>query len=269
MPDNLVKLTIEASGGQSAKVVARDFFRQSDALINALAEVAKTTQGGATPEVRYRIASLSANSPAVATYEAETLDFAPTVNFDRFHKAFDKSIKAVATAAEMPGYVTASLLKYLKELVAPIGATVHTARIEIAGSETLLDLKFRQRLASIAAKDRIERGMFIKGTVEAMNIHGETHRLTLYPHRGPEKVVCIFEKDLKLKAIESFGKFVRVHGDFKYEWRAVHPYEIKVSDIEFLKPVAEIPKITSLMGIAPNATGGLSAEEFVEGLRHG
>ena len=125
-------------------------------------------------------------------------------------------------------------------------------------------------VAKLDAEGRTERGMFIKGMIEAANIHESSrYFFYLYPNLGPQRVRCVFPAEHRELVRNAFGKFVRVHGDFKYGWRDRNPYEIKVKEIEILPGRAEIPDVRAFFGIAPDATGGVDTEDFMEELRHG
>jgi hypothetical protein len=198
------------------------------------------------------------------------VEFSEKVNFPAIHDAAARGLDAILSGAkEIPATVTAGVFRHLKEFCSPIGGSVSTARFGVNGTLLNLDWQFKSQLSKIQAKDIIEKGMFIKGMLETANIHDFNRSFYLYPFRGPEKIRCVFSKDDKEKVKESFGKFIRVHGDFKYEWREKHPYEISVKEIEILPFEADVPDIRKIWGAAPRATGSLSTEDFIRDLRNG
>jgi hypothetical protein len=268
MNGDKVKLTVVPSGGNSAKVSADDFLRQTEALVGALKAIAASTGKESAKDIRYRIDHLSANSPATISLFGEDFTFSDPFDFSGAHRLFKSALKAIAKATEIPAGITAAVLKHIRDLCVPIGGSVSTDEIEIDGETIVLDLAFRANVAKIQDLDRVERGMFIKGFVETMNIHDSNKTFFVYPVIGPEKVKCIFRQDLRDKAKDAFGKFVMVHGDFKYEWREKHPYEIAVTEIEFIEEAVGFDG-RALRGAAPDATGDLSAEEFIHRKRHG
>ena len=270
MASDTVKLIIEASGGDGASVTADDFLRQISAIIGAMKETAKAIEGDKSENIRYRVVGLGMNSPATAEFRGEMVEFSDKINFPVIHAALEDGMKAILTGArEIPPTVTAGVFRYLKEFCSPIGGSVSTTKFSVNGTLLNIDWQFKSQLSKIQAKDIVEKGMFIKGMIETANIHDANRSFYIYPFRGPEKIRCVFSKEDKEKVKESFGKFVRVHGDFKYEWREKHPYEISVSEIENLPMEADLPKITKIWGAAPNATGELSTEAFIKQLRYG
>ncbi|MFO1488333.1 MAG: hypothetical protein U1F65_07635 [Verrucomicrobiota bacterium] len=269
MASEIIKMTVEASGGPAAKVIVDDFLKQSAALMGALKETAKILDGDKAESVRYRFDELSTNSPLMASYRGEVLNFSGAVNFPRIHETLEIGIEAILNEKEIPRTVNAPVLKYLREFCGPIGNTVHVNRIAVNGHSVVLDSRFKANLANISTQDKVHRGMEIKGKIEAANIHAKSRTFFfLYPTRG-DKVRCLFSEDLRDQVVDCFGRFVRIHGDFKYAWRENHPYEVKVREIENLPDRSELPDIRKLFGAAPNATGELTAEEFIENMRYG
>jgi len=270
MTGDTVKLIIEASGGKGASVTTDDFLRQIGAVIAALKETAKAIEGEKSANIRYRVVGLGMNSPATVDFRAEMVEFSEKVNFPTIHGAMVNGLDAILTGdREIPPTVTAGVFRCLKDFCAPIGGSVSTTRFVVNGVKVDMDLRFKSQLSKIQAKDIVEKGMFMKGMIETANIHDAKRSFYLYPLRGPEKVRCVFAKSDKEKVKKSFGKYVRVHGDFKFEWREKYPYEIAVKEIEMLPFKDELPDIRKIWGAAPNATGKLSTEEFVEHLRYG
>jgi len=265
-----VKLTVEASGGPTAKVIVDDFLQQTQSLLAALKETAKVLEGAKAQNIRYRIESLSTQSPLIAEYRGEMMDFASPVNFGHIHHTFEIGLDAIVANKDIPETVNASVLKFLRDFCIPIGGSITTNRLSINGTLIQLDAAFRNAIAKINAEDKTERGMFVKGMIEAANIH-ESNRFFffLYPTRGPQRIRCVFPSDLREAVREAFGKFVRVHGDFKYAWREKYPYEVRVQRIESLPPRGDLPDIRTFFGAAPDATWDLNTEDFMEELRNG
>ena len=60
-----------------------------------------------------------------------------------------------------------------------------------------------------------------------------------------------------------------VSGLLKYRTNAKYPHEVAVDAIEPYPPEHELPELSDLRGRAPDATGAMSVEEFIDGLRDG
>jgi hypothetical protein len=72
---------------------------------------------------------------------------------------------------------------------------------------------------------------------------------------------------LKEAAIGAVGQFIEVHGIIHYKAVSTFPHQIDVKKLEVLPDEEELPSIFDLKGIAPGLTGGLSSEEFAQGLK--
>jgi hypothetical protein len=127
---------------------------------------------------------------------------------------------------------------------------------------------FPETLAEINVYGREERGVFLKGRVEAMNIHLDSNYFFLFPNVGPARLKCVFQKSLRPKASKLMDCAVRVHGSFKFRWREKWPYEMAVTSFEEVNP-SDAPNLNALWGSVPEASAGAAAETFIESLRNG
>jgi hypothetical protein len=105
------------------------------------------------------------------------------------------------------------------------------------------------------------------GMLEMLNLHGRRKMFRIYPMVGPTKVDCYFPHRLEEKSIMGINRYVNVEGKFKYKRRFPYPYEVRVTGLEIYPNQNTLPSLQELCGIAPNATGGLSSEEFVKRIR--
>ncbi len=72
---------------------------------------------------------------------------------------------------------------------------------------------------------------------------------------------------MKEAAIGAVGQFIEVHGIIHYKAVSTFPHQIDVKKLEVLPDEEGLPSIFDLKGIAPGLTGGLSSEEFAQGLK--
>lgn len=118
----------------------------------------------------------------------------------------------------------------------------------------------------VLGKNEFVQG-FVSGILEAINIHGKRNRFNIYPIAGAEKIECRFPKGLFEKAISGLGHKVNVCGRIMYRGREKFPHSIDADDMEIFPNDDELPSFMDLEGIAPNATGDLTSEEFVRKIR--
>jgi hypothetical protein len=107
----------------------------------------------------------------------------------------------------------------------------------------------------------------INGTLELLIINKKNNLFNLYPVVGAQNILCDFPKTLLQKAIAAIGHYANVVGQYHYKYEHPYPYYVKVTDIEIYPDENQLPNLFDLRGIAPNATNGLSSEDFVREMR--
>ena len=84
-----------------------------------------------------------------------------------------------------------------------------------------------------------------------------------------ESVKCLFPGHLHEKMTAALGKTVELGGRLQYPAGEFSPKQISVEEIEPLAANADLPTLSSLVGMAPAATGTESAVTFIRKLRDG
>ncbi len=84
-----------------------------------------------------------------------------------------------------------------------------------------------------------------------------------------ESVKCLFPGHLHKKMIAATGMPVELNGRLKYRAGEFSPQQISVEEIDTLTANADLPTLSSLIGMAPEATGAESAAAFIRKLRDG
>ena len=132
-----------------------------------------------------------------------------------------------------------------------------------------LDDRFREKLGNAR---RLEEKMIgtIDGKLEQINIHNNANTFRIYPSLpAASSISCKFSQELLEHVQGALGYFVSVSGECFYRPDAPFPYKIKVQEMRVLPPSSALPSLIELRGIAPEATGGKSSEQFVRELRDG
>ncbi|TGO02296.1 hypothetical protein PN36_27270 [Candidatus Thiomargarita nelsonii] len=107
----------------------------------------------------------------------------------------------------------------------------------------------------------------MNGTLDIFNVNKNNRLFELFPVIGTQKIICDFPSALLQKAITAIDHYVNVVGQYKYKSGHPYPYYVNVTEIEIYPDENELPSLFDLHGIAPNATKGLSSEDFVRGIR--
>ena len=80
-------------------------------------------------------------------------------------------------------------------------------------------------------------------------------------------MACRFTRSLRDKVVRAVGQYVTVYGELRFKQWDNFPYAIVAEDLEPHPPASELPRLADLRGMAPNATGDLASEDFVDRLR--
>ena len=108
----------------------------------------------------------------------------------------------------------------------------------------------------------------VDGRLERINIHKNANTFTIYSSVLPRPpVTCKFPEALLGDVQRALGRFVSVRGKCFYRPGTAFLYRIDVWEMEVLPPSEELPSLSDLCGIAPDATGDKSSEQFVRELR--
>ena len=130
-----------------------------------------------------------------------------------------------------------------------------------------LDDELRAKLVQARSEEPIEIST-IDGVLEEINIHSNPHTFKIYDASFASAMIrCQFPKELVEKVQSALGCGVFVSGEFFYRPNAKIPHKIDVQNIEVLPRNSELPSFSDLKGVAPNALGNKTPENFVRELR--
>jgi hypothetical protein len=213
----------------------------------------------------YRIINLKLSSPAEIWLDPIPID-------DKFNitsiirERLINELNAVKDRAITAEAAPRNFLETLKGITSSLDKEIASVAVISDSHKIELDKPFRANLEVLLAPERRCYGS-IEGTFEAINLHNK-NEFWIYPVIGPKKVICTFPKDLRKQAIEGLEKMVLVSGIMTYRLREKFPYKIAVKEpIKIYPPENELPHLADLRGIAPEATGDLTSEEFVGKIR--
>jgi len=262
---NKIVIKFEGKDIEDRHVRLSEFVSRLESLYKLLRQIDLNITGEKSPTVYYQITNLSHDSPASVEIEAKPepkhIDRSEAV-LDKFYFGFDRIIKSQQVPDDFPYEILDAYKTFIE----------HPLK-ELSSFDIVRD---GERLSItddiVYTLDKAISGEFknegtMSGVLEAINIHGGNNKFTIYPLAGPHKVVCHFPSSQLVEAISAVNKHVSVQGTFKYRSKAFHPYEVEVKEIEVFPDDDELPSLSSLRGIAPNATGDIDSVKFVRELR--
>lgn len=255
------KITVQLRGSREddEHLQLRDFIDHLNAIRAVLNDVEEYTVEGGN-KIKYKVIDLKHNSPATVVLQAESIDATASVVGSMFVDTLYKIQQG--QDPKLPS----DLLNSFKDLV-PKRERVSEFLIYTDEVRVEVTPEIRNHVDKMMGEDVIAIGS-VAGKLELLNLHN-THIFRVYPITGPKWIKCFFPKDLLPEVKLAIGKYVNAYGEIKYRGRDLEPYEVRIDKIETLDFDETSPTLLDLRGIAPDATGELSSEEYIRGVRDG
>ncbi len=267
MQPNEIAFYITGKPEEDQHVTLDEFIRQLTFFLQALHQTDSHLSKVDFASTYYQVIDLRHSSPAFVAIRAHPVqnmaDQSSTIL-----STFFNEFSAIEHTKQVPQYIERSLLESFRNVVLPLGKQKVSDLTVLYQEQSLqLSASTMHYLDAVLAEEAMDEEGSISGMLEEINIHAGTNSFRIYPKIGPRKVICHFPKHLMDQAINSINRHVNIYGKLKYKARERFPYEVVVFDIEVYPPDEELPTLDDLRGIAPNATQGVSSEEFIRNIR--
>ncbi len=261
-----VSLSLRGLDKDNGDVRFNDFIQQLDILKKALTETQKLFSD--KPFAYFKVVELRHSSPAYIVVEAVPKKIENELKTQAVIDKFFNSLKDIEREKYPEGFRYETFRAYkditsLKEKKRLTEITISRNGDSLSNLESL-----SQKIEQIMGSDEYEIGSYT-GMLEAINIHSNQNVFYLYSTSRLPKLKCIFPQRLREEAIGAVGKYVTVIGEKKYKpnIKSSIPYEMRVRKIEIHPEEDELPTLSDLKGIAPNATGDQQSEDYVRRIR--
>jgi len=259
------RITVQLTGQDDdhGDVRFNEFIKQLDAIRHALSEVERVV---ARPRsVYFRIAELHHDSPTTVVLEAvdrtKQAHFAVSV-VEKFYQG----VEWIQNRAEAPPELDYEALRAFQAMAARLGGSIVGMTIARNGDFVPLTQSFKANIDKILGPSEEEYGV-VTGRLEQINLHAGKNSFTIYPTSDLPRVRCVFPQELREEAVQAVDKYVTVYGIVAYFETSIFPHQVRVRRIDIHEPSDSLPNLDKLRGIAPDATGERSSEEFVRTLR--
>ena len=265
--DRVLRLHIEGVEHLGGDVRLGAFIDKLAALKAALAEAEHMVSPQSGHHVDFRVSELSHSSPAMVglTPFTDSSEVVPWAVVDTFLGFIDQVRRRRAAASSE----NAKLVSQLRRLVAGVGEKFERLWLDGTNLRPIpLDAELASALDDALPDIRHEFGS-VTGTVRMYSGVAKQPYFRIFPPLDGVEIKCVFSQSLLADAAEAVERNAIVEGHLKYYEGDLWPHEVKVRAIRVLPKNDELPTLTSLLGAAPNATGELSAAEFVRGMRNG
>jgi len=264
MADHKIILVVEGME-KDGNVRFDSFLKELQKLQSVLSRLDSAMVDG-THHSYFAVVGLKKESPATVVIEARTYPNRQDVRTQLFTK-LSQTIQSIETG-NIPEDIDYALLEDLKGLTSPIGIEIRNLSLNVNDSEFGLTEAFSKRIDLHLSEYETCFGT-IEGMLEKINVHAAANVFTIYPDVGPRSVTCYFRQDLEEKALGAVKRRVAVSGLMKYRKTIAFPYHVDATDVEIYSLESELPDFNDLRGIAPDATGDLSSEQFIREFRNG
>lgn len=241
-----------------------DFLGELEALKVALRETERL-MSGRDPSLYFTIKRLSKNSPTFVELEAESAaeDDRSEPRFASFVVRRFTTNLTVIGRRKRPRKIDVPTLAAYEELTRPIEKNKVSVTVRTADQSVTINQEFREAIRAVIGEDEISYGS-LSGRIEGMTTHSR-NSFHLYPRIGPPRIMGFFRNKNRARFAAGMDQYVTVWGQVKYKTWDKFPYEILADDIEVHG--VEAPSVLAMKGVAPNATGNLTVQEFLDDLR--
>ena len=263
MASKRLKVELLGPASENQDVRLESLAQELNAIYSALLAVDQKLVSKGKPSAYYRVVNLSHSSPASLVIEAiptsEEVDLG-----DRIISEFVDGWEQIVVKKQRPARFDRELTNKFRRIRANAQAVPFIA-FSIEGDSKRIEIREEEypSLAPEAKPEPKEIIGSIKGHAIVLSFKEGHRRFEVYPIAGPAFVVCHYADELIQEVENASNKWVTVRGKMEYPRGGEYPTAITVESIEVHPRDAELPTLDDLLGIAPDATGTLSSEEFV------
>lgn len=265
MPASKVVYEVEGPDENNNHLDLSDLYKKIGEVRKLLNSVS-VTENKEGRKVSWRVVSLSHSSPVRMEFQPslENKTYPPPVQRfkDCLHKVREDKTEDISN----------DFLEALEALTKPEPKKIRRAQIQTTGETTEdeyvceLNEELEEKLMRARSEEYVQIDT-VDGKLEMINVHGK-HTFRIYTWAPANAVIrCGFPPELTEQVKNALKKWVSVTGESHSRPNSVVPYRMDVHEIEVMPEPEELPSLRDLYGIAPNATGDKSPEEFVRKLR--
>ena len=266
MADAFLTIELEGIDEDGGNVRFGEFIHELSAVRNALKRTQRLVLKTDTDAIEYKVVNLSHSSPARITVSISSTDPVYKDQPKRISRRFTYGLAAVRQNHRYARNIDTKTLEIFRDISAP--TKKHVSRITVTGEgnrSVQIDKKFEHNVSRLLEVDQVERDEIV-GRVERADIHGK-NVFDIYPVLGSPKVRCTTPFSMREEVLTLLGKTISVDGWTQYRKDQDFPHAMKVIKIYPRQSDQDLPKMADLHGMAPDATDGLSGEDFIRKLR--
>jgi hypothetical protein len=262
----MIALQFSGTDADTDALHLEDFLKQMEAVKHAINETQRVLTRGRGPDIHYRVVAISRSSPYRIVLQADAIPTTAAA-VATLERTFPAAAEQIQSQGRVPAGFDGPALRAYREMTAALDARLSPLTIESEGHVVAVTNQLAKRVGVLLGPKHFALGS-VTGRLEKVNIHGGENAFWVYPLLGPKGGVrCHFRKAMLERVSEGVGRYVDVHGRLTYNAVDYFPEEVRAESMDVHLSDGEFPDMTSLRGIAPEATGRKSTDEFLGDLR--
>ena len=270
MATNRVRIIVEGDEGDRGHVRLTDFLKQLDAVRHALKQTERLLRNDEKPNVYYRIVDVTHDSPLTVILEGVPEAGLPDKEYQKTFppkvvSKFITSMSHIRKSGKIPDDFDYPAVEAYRD-ISTQHSHISSLTIGNGRRRVKVDNRFQEKMLEAIVPDETAEGS-LTGTLDTVRLHNTTV-FEIFPTVGPKKVACHFRPDIKEKVKQGLERYVRVYGLLRYKHWDKFPYAIEAREIEVYPEEHTLPQLSDIRGMAPDLTGGLALDEYLETVRH-
>lgn len=258
-----ITLRLAGSRTDQGQVRLNDFARLCDMLLRSLRSIEHDITHE-NPRAVFRIVELEAKSAAIGLVPAPS-ENERDVGLE-VAEVWKGTVRALEIGEPIDERVSFGSLERLREMHKPIWRRRGDGHLLLVDGVALTD-HFARRIEQFLHTP-IKSSGTVSGLLAKLNVLNR-NEFTLFPPVGKFHVVCHFDDSLIEKVRNSVKRHVTVKGTLYYREAQPYPVRADVNSITIHPENSELPRLSELRGIAPNAANGMESVAAVRALRDG
>lgn len=269
MGAGVIRLHMEGVDSLDGDVRLGVFIEKLSALKAALSETDHLISGTTSSKVDFLVSELTHQSPAMVGLRATPVGRSDPQHPYLVVSRFVEYLNRVKSGDIVADSKNAKLFDHIRKLASGAGERFQRLWIDGPAIDAIkLDAGLSAALDSALPEVIRELGT-VKGIVKMYSGVGKKLYFKIIPPVGGVEIKCAFVSSMLAEAASAVEHCATVEGELRYYKNDLWPHEVKVRKIIVHAADSELPTLQGLAGVAPRATGELSSEEFVRGLRDG
>jgi hypothetical protein len=248
--------------GKNNRISARTFGRSFNSFLDLISDVDSSVSERSNGSVRWEIASLQKNSPALV----EISGFSRIAAMD-YSQAIQESlldgIDQLSERAEQPKFYSYSALRKVQRM-AEQAKHLKWFTIFSGARRVVLTDRVSSNVEYLIASGSKSLGS-VRGSLDAIAVHsGNEFRIWLPNVKRP--VICQFEKPMLPVVIAHLKQNVEVFGELQRNPKG-EPVLVKVEEFVASEPRRISPSVAEMCGLVSDLFDGRSLKTYLEDLR--